>query len=852
MADYFLIIIITIAVLGILLTTMLFTRILSINSASKLRQFRAKDEGLADLLNYAAVVEDGIILNKNGSLMAAFVYAGPDSASSTAAEKEDISFRINQALKGLGNGWMVHIDAVRHPSPRYPAANRSYFKSDIAKAIDEERRQYFEAQGTLYEGKFIVVFTYFPPILAEKKFTELMFDDDAAAPDRSKQQKMIIKKFEDDISGIENNISISMKMTRLRAEQKIQEDDSIITTDHFLAWLHFCVTGKHHEINLPENPMYIDSIIGGQELYTGVVPLIGDNYIQIVAIDGFPSQSYPGILARLSELPIEYRWSTRFIFMDQHEAVAHYEKFRKKWKQKVRGFFDQVFNTGSTNIDLDAASMVDDASKAISETNSGQVGQGYYTSLIVLMHNDRPQLEAIARFVEKEINRLGFNARIESVNTMEAYLGSLPGNGVQNIRRPLMNTMNLADLMPTSSIWVGSEENPCPFYPPESPAMMHVVTHGSSPFRLNLHVGDVGHTLIIGPTGAGKSTLLATMIAQNLRYPKMKIFSFDKGCSLEALTYAVGGDHYSIGETDSESGKNLAFAPLQLIKNRSDRAWAVEWIESLMSLNGVEISPLQRNEITAAIDNNAANGSYSLSDLSNTLQDNNMREVLKFYTIDGPMGYLLDATEDGLSLSNFSCFEIEELMNLDNKYSLPILMYLFRRIEKALDGSPAIVTLDEAWIMLGHPVFKAKIREWLKVFRKKNCSVVLATQSLSDASNSGILDVLNESCLTKIYLPNVTAREEDTTVIYKRLGLNTRQIEIIATAIPKRQYYYVSPYGRRLFELALGKFTLAFVAVSDPESLNYIRGLRDDFGGEWINHYLRDKNISMNNLIKNN
>lgn len=850
MSDYFLIIIISIAVLGILLCTMLFTRILSINSASRLRQFRAKDEGLADLLNYAAVVEDGIILNKNGSLMAAFVYAGPDSASSTAAEKEDISFRINQALKGLGNGWMVHIDAVRHPSPRYPTADRNFFPSKIAAAIDEERRQYFEAQGTLYEGQFIVVFTYFPPILAEKKFTELMFDDDAAAPDRSKQQRMIIKKFDDDISGIENNISISMKMTRLRAEQQVQEDNSYKTIDHFLAWLHFCVTGKHHEIILPDNPMYIDSIIGGQELYTGVVPLIGENYIQIVAIDGFPSQSYPGILARLSELPIEYRWSTRFIFMDAHEAVSHYEKFRKKWKQKVRGFFDQVFNTGSTNIDLDAAAMVDDASKAISETNSGQVGQGYYTSLIVLMHNDRPQLESIARYVEKEINRLGFNARIESVNTMEAYLGSLPGHGVQNIRRPLMNTMNLADLMPTSSIWVGSETNPCPFYPPESPAMMQVVTHGSSPFRLNLHVGDVGHTLIIGPTGAGKSTLLAVMIAQNLRYPKMKVFSFDKGCSLEALTYALGGDHYSIGETDSNNDKNLSFAPLQLIKNRSDRAWAVEWVESLMSLNGIQISPAQRNEITAAIDNNASTQSYSLSDLSNTLQDEQMREVLKFYTIDGPMGYLLDATEDGLSLSNFSCFEIEELMNLDRKYCLPILMYLFRRIEKALDGSPAIVTLDEAWIMLGDDVFKAKIREWLKVFRKKNCSVVLATQSLSDASNSGILDVINESCLTKIYLPNVTAREEDTSAIYKRLGLNTRQIEIIATAIPKRQYYYVSPYGRRLFELALGQFTLAFVAVSDPESLTYIRGLREDFGDKWIEHYLRDKNISTKNLIK--
>ncbi|TJW92248.1 conjugal transfer protein TrbE, partial [Neisseria gonorrhoeae] len=139
---------------------------------------------------------------------------------------------------------------------------------------------------------------------------------------------------------------------------------------------------------------------------------------------------------------------------------------------------------------------------------------------------------------------------------------------------------------------------------------------------------------------------------------------------------------------------------------------------------------------------------------SNTLQDVEMREVLRAYTIDGSMGYLLDAEQDSLSFSRFTCFEIEELMNLPEKYALPIMLYLFRRIEKALTGDPAVLFLDEAWIMLGHPVFREKISEWLKVLRKKNCLVLLATQSLSDAANSGILDVLNESCQTKIYLPN--------------------------------------------------------------------------------------------------
>ncbi|MEY6490895.1 conjugal transfer protein TrbE, partial [Neisseria gonorrhoeae] len=210
-------------------------------------------------------------------------------------------------------------------------------------------------------------------------------------------------------------------------------------------------------------------------------------------------------------------------------AVADLEKYRKKWKQKVRGFFDQVFNTHSGSIDQDAQAMVDDAEAALAETKSGLVAQGYYTSVVILMHEDRAFLESMARQVEKEINTLGFNARVETVNTMEAWLGSLPGHGIENVRRPLLNTLNFADMIPTSSIWTGLEEDPCQFYPPNSPPLMQVVTSGSSPFRLGLHVGDVGHTLVFGPTGAGKSTLLATLAAQADRYRNMRVFSFDKG-----------------------------------------------------------------------------------------------------------------------------------------------------------------------------------------------------------------------------------------------------------------------------------------------------------------------------------
>ena len=833
---------IAIAALGALMLFVLYSRIRAANDEVELKKHRSKAAGFADLLNYAAVVDDGVIVGKNGSFMAAWLYQGDDNASSTEEQREMVSFRINQALSGLGNGWMVHVDAVRRPAPNYSDKGVSHFPDAVSAAIDEERRRLFESLGTMYEGYFVLSVTYFPPMLAQRKFVELMFDDDAVAPDHKARTQGLIDYFKRECVSIESRLSSAVKLSRLRGQKIVNEDDSTVTHDDFLRWLQFCATGLNHPVILPSNPMYLDALIGGQEMWGGVVPKIGRKFVQAVAIEGFPLESTPGILTALGEQPCEYRWSSRFIFMDTHEAVAHLDKFRKKWKQKIRGFFDQVFNTNTGTVDQDAMSMVADAESAIAEVNSGLIAQGYYTSVVILMDENRDRLETAARSVEKAINRLGFAARIETINTLDAFLGTLPGHGVENVRRPLINTMNLADLLPTSTIWTGLPDAPCPMSPPLSPALMQGVTHGATPFRLNLHVRDLGHTFMFGPTGAGKSTHLALIAAQLRRYKGMSIFAFDKGMSIYPLAKATGGKHFTVAADDDK----LAFCPLQFLETKSDRAWAMEWIDTILALNKVETTPGQRNEIGNAIMSMNASGARTMSEFSVTIQDEVIREAIKQYTVDGTMGHLLDAEEDGLSLSDFTVFEIEELMNLGEKYALPTLLYLFRRIERALKGQPAVIILDEAWLMLGHPAFRAKIREWLKVLRKANCLVLMATQSLSDAANSGILDVIVESTATKIFLPNVYARDEDTSALYRRMGLNARQIEILATAIPKRQYYYVSENGRRLYDLALGPLALSFVGASDKESVATIKTLEAKFGDNWVHEWLAGRGLNLN------
>ncbi|MDU0961006.1 MAG: conjugal transfer protein TrbE, partial [Bradyrhizobium sp.] len=101
-----------------------------------------------------------------------------------------------------------------------------------------------------------------------------------------------------------------------------------------------------------------------------------------------------------------------------------------------------------------------------------------------------------------------------------------------------------------------------------------------------------------------------------------------------------------------------------------------------------------------------------------------------------------------------------------------------------------------------------------KTLRKKNASVVFATQSLSDINGSAIAPAIIESCPTRIILPNERAIEPQITAIYRRFGLNDRQIELISRAIPKRDYYCQSRRGNRMFELGMGEVALAFTAAS--------------------------------------
>jgi type IV secretion system protein VirB4 len=447
--------------------------------------------------------------------------------------------------------------------------------------------------------------------------------------------------------------------------------------------------------------------------------------------------------------------------------------------------------------------------------------------------------------VEKTVQGRDFTCMRETINAVEAWLGSLPGHVYANVRQPPVSTLNLAHIMPFSAVWAGPQRDE---HLGGSP-LFFARTEGSTPFRFSLHVGDVGHTLIVGPTGAGKSVLLALMALQFRRYAGSQVFAFDFGRSIRAAVIAMGGDWHDFGGGDDLHGP-VALQPLAEITSADERAWATDWLAAILQREAIAVTPDLKEHLWSAISSlsTAPAAERTLTGLVVLLQSQALKQALQPYTVGGPWGRLLDGESEHLGTADVLAFETESLFGTSGAPA--VLSYLFHRLGDRLDGRPTLVIIDEGWLALDDPGFSAQLREWLKTLRKKNASVVFATQSLADIDGSPIAPAIIESCPTRILLPNERALEPQIAAIYRRFGLNDRQIEMLSRATPKRDYYCQSRRGNRLFDLGLSEVALAFTATSSKADQAAIDRLiakngGDGFAASWLQHKRLDWAIDM-------
>src|SRR6516165_1502355 len=741
------------------------------------------------------------------------------------AELVGVAGRLNNALRRLGSGWAIFVEAQRYPASQYP---EGYFPDVASALVDVERRAQFQEEGAHYESDYFLTFLYLPPPEDTARAEGFLYEGRDRSRDADARQ--VQRGFVDRTHGVLGLIEGFMPELRW-----LDDEDT-------LTYLHSTISTKRQRVRVPEIPMYRDAVLADQPLTGGLEPMLGNSHLRVLTIVGFPTVTTPGILDELNRLAFPYRWSTRAIMLDKTDATRLLTKIRRQWfakRKSIAAILKEVMtNEASTLLDADAHNKAMDADAALQELGSDAIGQAFVTATVTVWDDDPSVADEKLRLVEKVIQGRDFTCMVESVNAVEAWLGSLPGHAYANVRQPPVSTLNLAHMIPLSAVWAGPERNEHL----DGPPLLFAKTEGATPFRLSLHVGDVGHTLVVGPTGTGKSVLLALVALQFRRYPGSQIFAFDFGGSIRAAALAMGGDWHDLGGALTDDAiEPVALQPLAAILDPAEQAWAAEWVAGILAREGVTVTPEAKEHLWSALTSLASAPAVerTLTGLSVLLQSGTLKRALQSYCVGGPWGRLLDGETEGLGEADVQVFETEGLIG--TAAAPAVLAYLFHRVERRLDGRPTLLIVDEGWLALDDPTFGAQLREWLKTLRKKNASVVFATQSLADIETSAIAAAIVESCPTRLFLPNERAIEPQITSIYRRFGLNDRQIEIVARATPKRDYYCQSRRGNRLFELGLGEVALAFTAASSKTDQAAIAEVlaehgHDGFAAGWLRH----------------
>lgn len=793
-----------------------------------LSEYRRHGARLADYLPWAALIAEGVVLNKDGSFQRTARFRGPDLDSAVAAELVGTAGRINNAFRRLGSGWAIFVEAQRHAARAYPA---SRFPDPASALIDAERKGQFEEESGHFISGYFLTLLWLPPSEEAARAESWLYEGQTKA---GVDPRELLRGFIDRCDRLLALLEGGMPECRW------------LTDSETLGYLHATISTNRQKVRVPEIPMHLDALLADQPLTGGLEPRLGAAHLRVLTLTGFPSATTPGILDELNRLAFPYRWSTRAILMDRTEATRLVSRIRRQWfakRKSIAAILKEVMtNEPSALMDSDAANKAADADLALQELGGDAAGMAYVTASITVWDEDANRAEEKLRLAEKLIQSRDFTAMPETVNAVDAWLGTLPGQVYANIRQPPVSTMNLAHMIPLSAVWAGEDRdahfNDAPLF--------YARTEGATPFRFSLHVGDVGHTVVIGPTGAGKSVLLALMALQFRRYERSQVFAFDFGGSIRAATLAMGGDWHDLGGEISEGAETtVSLQPLARIDQAAERAWAAGWLAAILGREGITVTPEVKEHLWTALSSlaSAPVGERTITGLTVLLQAHALKQALRPYCVGGAHGHLLDGEQEHLGGADVQAFEIEGLVGTGAAPA--VLTYLFHRIGDRLDGCPSLLIIDEGWLALDDDGFAEQLREWLKTLRKKNASVIFATQSLSDIDSSAIAPAIIESCPTRLLLPNDRAIEPQITETYRRFGLNDRQIGILASATPRRDYYCQSRRGNRLFELGLSEIGLALCAASAKSDQALISEILTEHGREgFLPAWLRARGVA--------
>jgi type IV secretion/conjugal transfer VirB4 family ATPase len=518
---------------------------------------------------------------------------------------------------------------------------------------------------------------------------------------------------------------------------------------------------------------------------------VGDDYVKVLTLKEPSAQSFPLIFRKLLEVPANFHVVTEWKKEDSGKTRRTIQSKRRHFHNTKRSFMSQVnlSDTSPQDVLLDDSkeSQVRELGEGIREMELRGNYFGQFSLTVVIYDEDRSRVNHACSEFYKVFSVHDAQLYEERYNLLNAFLAAVPGNSVFNLRTLYLLNTNYADYSFLFTLHQGETRNA--HLRQEYLAVLE--TRHSTPYFLNLHYKDVAHTLLLGRTGSGKSFTLSFLIA-NLQKYAPHTFIFDLGGGFESLTQLFGGSYVNVGV----AAESFCINPFSLAPTKENLDFLVLFVRVLLESSGkFSCDPITERELYLQIEN-----LYVLDPVLRTLGvlANLLPHVLSnrltHWTGGGQFAFLFDHPEDTLSFAHFQCFDFQRMAQYPDLLE-PLLFYVLHRAnaviaDRQISSVFKAFFIDEAWVFLRNPSIQRYVVEALKTWRKHNAAMILSTQSLDDLRKSDILDVILESCSTKIFLANPGM---DRDLYRQKFHLNETEMELIAGLVPKQQFLIKTP-----------------------------------------------------------
>ena len=556
---------------------------------------------------------------------------------------------------------------------------------------------------------------------------------------------------------------------------------------------------------------------------------LDDYYVKVLTLKEPSAQSFPLIFKRLLEVEANYYVVTEWKKEDSGKTRRIIQAKRRHFHNTKRSFISQVnLNDAAPQdvlLDDSKESQVRELGEGIKEIELHGNYFGQFSLTVVIYDLDIAKVDRACAEFYKVFSVHDAQLYEEKYNLLNAFLAAVPGNHVFNLRYLYLLNTNYADFSFLFTLHCGEPRNR--HLRQEYLAVLETNHH--TPYFLNLHYRDVAHTMILGRTGAGKSFLLNFLIT-NLQKYAPHTFIFDLGGSFESLTHLFGGSYVRVG-LESEDFK---INPFSLPPTKENLDFLALFLKVLLQGSGTaELDPATERDLYHQIENLYAvdPALRTLGVLANTL-GHEMSDRLARWTRGGQFGFLFDNSEDTISFSQFQCFDFQGMSQYPEILE-PLLFYILHRANAVIADRQITQVfkaffIDEAWVFLKNPSIQRYVVEALKTWRKHNAAMVLSTQSLDELRRSDILDVIIESCATKIFLANPDMDRE----LYRRqFHLNENEVELISNLIPKQQFLIKTPELAKVANLTVDRKSY-WLYTNDPYDNRKRREAFENYGFE--------------------